>query len=99
MHCQPCMGVHVIWIQLYGAREEGCGFRHLVAIAAVPPLQEIVIGDPIRGRFGARLLGATGRDTALQSCNDRSGYLVLDSEDILNVAVISFRPEVALGNG
>src|SRR5262249_29829356 len=43
--------------------------------------------------------GTASRDTALQRRNDRSSYLVLNSEDILNVAVIALRPEVALGDG
>ena len=42
-------------------------------------------------------LGAARGDAALERRSDRAGYVVLDGEDFVGLAVIALRPDVAFG--
>jgi hypothetical protein len=70
-----------------------------VAIEEAPALQVVIVGlDMARGDFGegAPLLGAEGDP---QGPDDIAGDLLLDGEDVAELTVVGFRPEVVAAGG
>jgi len=59
--------------------------------------QHALIGRHVVGRLALRPVVASGLDAAGKRRDDRTGHLVLDGEDILEVAVIAFGPNVSIG--
>ena len=59
--------------------------------------QHALIGRHVVGRLALRAVVRGGLDAAGQRRDDRAGHLVLDREDVLELAVVAFGPDVPVG--
>src|SRR5262249_39753047 len=92
----PCVSVHVVWIQCGSALKVSQGLQHFTAVVAFPSPQEIVVGGQFLRRLPSSPFSIARCDPARQSCGDRACQFVLSGENILNLAIISLGPNMSL---
>ncbi len=96
----PGMGVRIVRIERKRAFEQGLclgvGFP-LRAVVQHLGSQDVLIGRHVVGPLALRPLVRGSLDAAGEGGNDRAGHFVLNGEDVLELAVIAFRPDVPVG--
>src|SRR5258706_11974411 len=96
---QPSVRVCVMRIELDGATQQrfsGCSVEGPDVLA---PAEHAVVGAKMLRGCAALVLGHCRRNSAFQPGHDAADDLVLKSEDVLHVAVVSVAPDVVAGGG
>src|SRR5258706_1153361 len=98
--CFPGVSVSIVRVEREGAVEQALRLRVILPHRAMVQHlggQHALISRHVVGRLALRTVVRGCLDAAGQRRDDRAGHLVLDGEDILELAVIAFGPNVPVG--